>query len=82
MKRAMPDTNFYELMLKYLEIDKIRKVKESGIIDILVSNDNKTMSSEESEKAYKSVNEIKKFRTPDFIGFEEFKKMLRGVKFD
>lgn len=169
----MPDTNFYELMLKYLDVDKIRKVKESGLflfygadlirkelratpktrkefvinkflklrnallliydllvdkhqyksdskinqlayeyytaykvlkgkstedeitadfkivacatihsIDILVSNDNKTMLSSESKKAYSSVNKIKKLRTPNFIGFEDFKKLLRGVKLD
>ena len=173
MKRAIPDTNFYELMLKYLEIEKIRKFKESGSIifygadiirkelrdtpktktgivrnrilrlrsalllvydllvgkhqyridqkssqlageyyiaykvlngkipkdeiindfkivacasvhdiDVLVSNDNKTMLSPESKKAYNSVNEINKLKTPDFIGFEEFKKFLRGVKLD
>ena len=169
----MPDSNFYELMIKYLDVDKIRKIKENGLfvfygidlirkelratpkakkelvrdkflklrnalllvydllvdkhkyktdsrisqiaeeyyiaykvlkgkatkdeiindfkivacatfhhIDILVSNDNKTMLSPESKKAYSSVNEIKKLTTPNFIGFEEFKKMLRGVKFD
>lgn len=173
MKRVLPDTNFYELMLKYLEVDKIRKIKESGTIvfygidiirkelratpktkvelirngflklrhallliydllvskhqykidskinqiaddyyiaykvlkgkatkeeiindfkvvacasthniDILVSDDNKTMLSAESKKAYVSVNEINKLRTPNFIGFEEFKKLLRGVKLD
>lgn len=173
MKRVLTDTNFYELMLKYLEMEKIRKVKESGVIifygvdiirkelratpktkvevirnellklrnallliydllvgihqykvdskvnqladdyyiaykvlkgkatkveiindfkiaacasirnmDILVSDDNKTMFSVESKKAYSSVNEIKKLRTPNFIGFEEFKKILRGVKLD
>ena len=29
MKRVLPDSNFYELMLKYLEVEKIRKIKES-----------------------------------------------------
>ena len=173
MKRVLPDTNFYELMLKYLEIEKIRKIKESGVIvfygadiirkelratpktkkeivrnellklrnallliydlliakhqytidskinqlsdnyyiayktlkgkatkeeiindfkivacasiheiNILVSNDNKTMLSAESKKAYNSVNSLNKLRTPNFIGFEEFKKLLRGVKLD
>lgn len=173
MKRVLPDTNFYELMLKYLEIEKIRKIKEVGAIifygadiirkelratpktktefvrdkslklrntlllvydllvsehqyiidqkvnqlsdnyyiaykvlngkvpkdkiiidfkiaacasvhkiDVLVSDDDKTMLSPEAKKAYASVNEINKLKTPDFIGFEEFKKFLRGVKFD
>lgn len=173
MKRVMPDTNFYELMLKYLEMDKIKKVKVSGTItfygvdlirkelratpktkadivrwkllklrnallltydlligehqykidskinqlandyyiaykvlegkvpkdeiitdfkivacasthnvDILVSDDNKTMLSPESKKAYISVNDINKIRTPNFISFKEFKNLLRGVKFD
>lgn len=173
MKRLIADTNFYELMLKYLEVEKIRKVKESGRIvfygvniirkelratpkakielvrnellklrnallliydllvgahqykidlktnqiaenyfvaykvlkgkakkeeiindfsivacasihnmEILVSNDNKTMLSAESKKAYASVNEINKLKTPNFIGFEDFKKLLRGVKLD
>ena len=173
MKRVLPDTNFYELMLKYLEIEKIRKIKESGVIvfygvdiirkelratpktktefvrnellklrnallliydllvgahqykiesktnqladdyyiaykvlkgkaqkeeiiadfkivacasihniDVLVSDDNKTLLSPESKKAYNSVNNINNLRTPNFMGFEEFKKLLRGVKLD
>lgn len=173
MKRILPDTNFYEFLLKYLEIEKIRRIKESRIvvfygidlirkelratpkskvgivrnkflklrnsllliydllagehyyridskinriaddyyiayktlkgkakkeeifndfvivacasmnnIDILVSDDNKTMLSLESKNAYKSVNSINKLKTPNFIGFEEFKKVLRGVKLD
>lgn len=51
-------------------------------IDILVSDDNKTMLSPESKKAYISVNEINKMMTPNFISFEEFKNLLRGVKLD
>lgn len=134
MKRVLADTNFYELMLKYLEIDKIRKVKESELIvfygldlvrkelratpktrvefvrneliklrnvllsiyDLLVgehqykidlkinqlADDNKTMLSTVSKRAYTSVNGIRRLITPDFIDFEEFKKILRGVNFD
>ena len=173
MKRVLADTNFYELLLRHLEMNKIRKVKESGLIvfygldlirkelratpktkveivrnefiklrnillsiydllvgkhqytidakinqladdyyiaysvlqgkapkeeiindfkivacaaihniDILVSNDSKTMLSTSSKKAYTSVNGIRKLITPDFIDFEEFKKFLRGVNFD
>ena len=173
MKRVLPDTNFYEFILKYLEVEKIRKIKESSVIvfygidiirkelratpkkkvefvmdellklrnallltydllvgkhqyridskigkladnyyiaykvlkgkatkdeiindfkivacasthniDILVSDDNKTMLSPESRKAYGSINSLNKLTTPNFIGFEEFKKILRGVKLD
>lgn len=173
MNRVLPDTNFYELMLKYLEVEKIRMIKDNGTlifygidlirkelratprrkteivrgkllklrnallltydlltdnhhykidssnilladeyyiayrvlkgivpkneiitdfkivacasihnIDILVSDDNKTMLSPESKKAYSSVNEMRKLTTPNFIDFEEFKRLLRGVKLD
>lgn len=51
-------------------------------IDILVSEDNKTMLLPESIRAYSSVNSIHNFRNPKFIGFEEFRKLIRGVSFD
>lgn len=51
-------------------------------VDVLVSNDNKTMLSTVSKRAYTSVNGIRRLITPDFIDFEGFKKILRGVNFD
>lgn len=51
-------------------------------IDILVSEDNKTMLTNKSTKAYTSVNAIHKLRNPDFIGFKEFKKLIGGMKLD
>lgn len=51
-------------------------------LDIVVSEDNKTMLSESAINAYKSVNSLEKIKIPKFIGFEEFKNMLRGVNLD
>lgn len=47
-------------------------------IDIVVSEDNKSMLTENALKAYRLVNSIMRKRTPDFIGYEKFKQMLRG----
>jgi len=46
-------------------------------LDIVVSNDNKTMLSEKAIKSYKIVNELKKIRIPRFLDYEEFKKEIR-----
>lgn len=51
-------------------------------LDLVVSEDNKTLLSDKSITAYKSVNSLEKIRTPAFIGFKKFKKFLRGVNFD
>lgn len=40
-------------------------------IDILVSEDNKTMLAEKSLKAYNSVNDVHKLRSPNFIGCQK-----------
>lgn len=45
-------------------------------IDIVVSDDEKSMLTENAVRAYKLVNEIAKKRTPDFIDYEEFKRRL------
>ena len=46
-------------------------------LDIVVSNDNKTMLSEVALKSYKIVNQLKKIRTPRFLNYEEFKKDIK-----
>lgn len=51
-------------------------------LDIVVSEDNKTMRSKEAVEAYEAVNNLECRRTPDFIGFEKFKRMLGGVNLD
>lgn len=48
-----------------------------NLLDIVVSNDNKTMISEKSIKSYKIVNQLKKIRIPRFLNYEEFKKEIR-----
>ncbi|MBI2971433.1 MAG: hypothetical protein HYY37_03390 [Candidatus Aenigmarchaeota archaeon] len=45
-------------------------------IDIVVSEDEKTMLTENAVRAYKLMNSIYKRRTPDFIGYERFKAMI------
>lgn|SRR3989338_5091127 len=47
-------------------------------IDIVVSEDEKSMLTENAIRAYKLVNELLKKRTPEFIGYEEFKQLLGG----
>ena len=45
-------------------------------LDIVVSEDNNTMLSEESLKAYRIVNSLRKYRTPEFISYENFRRLL------
>ncbi|HLD38683.1 MAG TPA: hypothetical protein VJB05_00020 [archaeon] len=45
-------------------------------LDIVVSDDNRTMLSEPAKKAYFSVNKEHNLITPNFIGYSEFKKKL------
>jgi len=53
-------------------------VAEASIskMDIVVSSDNRTMLSEPAKEAYYSVNKKHSIITPNFIGYEEFKKKL------
>lgn len=46
-------------------------------LDIVISNDNKTMLSEKALKSYRIVNQIKKVRLPRFLNYEEFKKEIK-----
>lgn len=46
-------------------------------LDIVVSGDNKTMLSGVSLKSYSIVNGLAKKITPQFIGFDEFKKEIK-----
>jgi len=45
-------------------------------IDIVVSEDNKTMLAENALKAYQLVNSMKNKRSPSFVGYLKFKKWL------
>ena len=45
-------------------------------LDIVVSDDNRTMLSPPAKKAYYSVNKEHNFITPDFISYSEFKRKL------
>lgn len=47
-------------------------------IDIVVSEDNKSMLVENALKAYDLVNEHNNRKTPRFIGYLEFKRWLSG----
>jgi predicted nucleic acid-binding protein len=51
-------------------------------LGVVVSEDAKTMLSREALSAYQLVNGLDAKRTPDFIGFKEFKEALRGVSLD
>ena len=45
-------------------------------LDILVSDDKKTMLSDYSKKVYKIVNELKNYKTPEFLTYNGFKELL------
>ena len=47
-------------------------------LDIVVSNDEKSMLTENALKSFKLVNSIIKKNTPNFIDYFNFKKILRG----
>jgi len=47
-------------------------------MNIIVSQDEKSMRMENAVKAYKIIDDINKFRTPEFIAYEDFKKILRS----
>ncbi len=52
-------------------------------LDIVISEDAKTLLSKNALSAYRLVNELDAKRTPEFISFEEFKELLlRGVSLD
>ena len=45
-------------------------------LDIVASDDNRTMFSKPAKEAYYSVNKEHNFITPNFISYEEFKRKL------
>ena len=47
-------------------------------LDIVVSNDEKSMSNENALRAYNLINSVINKRTPKFILYNQFKKLLRG----
>ena len=47
-------------------------------LDIVVSQDNRTMLHPYSIKSYRIVNKIENLENPNFISYEEFKDLLRG----
>ena len=51
-------------------------------LDIVVSEDTKTMLSNAAISSYESVNKLFGFKTPQFIKFNEFRDKLRGGKLD
>ena len=46
-------------------------------LDIVISNDIRSMLSDNAVKAYILVNEINKLKVPRFIKYEEFKRLLK-----
>jgi len=46
-------------------------------LDIVVSNDRKTMLSDKALHSYKIVNQIRKIRMPRFLSYEEFKREIK-----
>ena len=49
-------------------------------LDVVVSNDTKTMLSDEAKTAYENVNEKNQLRTPQLLVYEELKVLLMRLK--
>ena len=47
-------------------------------LDLVVSEDEKSMLTENAIRAYNLVNSIIRKRTPEFVGYERFRNMLRS----
>jgi predicted nucleic acid-binding protein len=45
-------------------------------LDIVVSEDNQTMLSEYAIKAYKVTNKLRNYRIPNFINYNEFRRLF------
>lgn len=45
-------------------------------LDIVVSEDNETMLSDDALKAYRIVNAPRKYRVPEFISYSKFRRLL------
>lgn len=45
-------------------------------LDIVVSEDNKTMLSEYAIRTYDTVNSLRSHRTPKFIHYEDFRRLF------
>ena len=45
-------------------------------LDIVVSDDNKTMFGDEAASAYKIVNNLRNYRMPEFISYEKFRRLF------
>jgi len=63
---------------KYLIINDFLIVATASFnnMDILVSNDNYTLLTENSIRAYSLINKTKKLKVPSFINYLEFKRRL------
>lgn len=45
-------------------------------LDLVVSDDNNTMLHEDSIKTYRIVNELRNYSTPNFIGYDAFRRLI------
>jgi len=71
--RKFGGSKSYDVMLKDCCIVACASIHQ---IDIVVSEDSKSMLSENALKAYESVNGLEKIKNPSFIGYLEFKRWL------
>lgn len=51
-------------------------------LDIIVSQDKKTMLSSEAQKAYETVNQQNQLRTPQMLDYPEFKKLIKRMSYE
>lgn len=47
-------------------------------LDIVVSNDNITMLTENAVRAYNNINELIGLKTPKFINYKDFKEIIKN----
>lgn len=71
--RQLGGSKGHDVMLDDLSIVACATIYQ---IDLVVSEDNKSMLTENALKAYDLINSLQKKRTPSFIGYLEFKRWL------
>jgi uncharacterized alkaline shock family protein YloU len=45
-------------------------------LDLVVSEDRRTMLNENAMKSYRIVNKLRNFRTPEFMNYDAFRRLI------
>lgn len=87
-RKFLLDANIYDMAYRHFGGSKTKDSVFNDFLivacasfndmDVVVSEDEKTMLAENAIQAYRFVNDLNKKRTPRFIGYKGFKSELRS----